>query len=514
MGNKSANSRLSWQLRVFFAIMLLVAACIALTLGTDKDTADVETIVTATPPAGPATELRIAQVFAPNSLDPTFLSGRDTAFAIYNIFDRLYAQDHTLQFVPSLAIYHEYRDEITWRFHLRRGVKFHNGNDFKANDVKFTIDRYQEANESTRLGTTSAIEDVRIVDDYTVDIILKYPYAAFLTQSSLMEMLDEEYYLEVGDEGLAVRPVGTGPYKFVEWDQEQGLVLEINEGYWGRVPRQIKTLMFVPISEADDRTSALERDKVDIIASVPCEYEAKPGIRLEELIGTRAYYVGLNVDMEPFDDREVRQAMNFAVDVDAIIETVLNGRARKLDGPLYPETFGYTEIGYYSYDPGKARRMLAGAGYPDGFEVTLDYYAGFEDVAEILQAQYEDVGVQVNLNLMDKGDCYDKYEPGDSQMFLTSWGNREADASPLFRRQFHSDRVKAYTNYNNPEFDALVNKADATQHARNRQGIHAEALEIVIKDAPWVYLYNASGLCGVADSVKKWQARQYCPNDQ
>jgi peptide/nickel transport system substrate-binding protein len=527
--NKLINGRFLRRIvALLVIIVLLVVVYEMLSPDIAEETDDGEEVITVTPPAIPTMgeQLTIAQVGAPNSLDPTFQKGRDTAFAIYYVFDRLYIRDHAMRFVPALAMYHEVIGNTTWRFHLRPGIKFHNGNDFKANDVKFTVERYvgletldpgpQGPRDERQLKTTAAIDKVEIIDDYTVDIVLKYAYAPFLVQVALMEMLDEEYYQEVGDEGLHTRPVGTGPYKVVEWVEGERLVLEVNAEYWGRIPRQVKTLVFTPIPNTDERIQALESGEVDIIASVPPDYVAKSGVRLEELGGTRVYYVGLNVKDEIFDDVRVRQAMNFAVDVDAVIRDVLNGHARKLQGPLYPETFGYVPFSYYEHDPGRARELLDEAGYPDGFEVTLDTYPdpNFRQVAEALIAQYAEVGIIVNLNLMEKETCYARYESGDSQMFLTSWGNKEADADPFFTRQFYTPRDKAYTNYHNRDFDRLVDKGRSALHQKSRQDIYKEALEIVITEAPWVYLYNAYRLCGVSAHVERWQANQFCPDDQ
>ena len=129
-------------------------------------------------------------------------------------------------------------------------------------------------------------------------------------------------------------------------------------------------------------------------------------------------------------------------------------------------------------------------------------------------AQYAEVEIEVKLNLMEKEACYAKYESGDSQMFLTSWGNKEADADPLFRQQFYTERDKKYTNYSNRRFDILVDQGRSALHRQRRLQIYREALEIVIEDAPWVYLYNAYRLCGVSNDVARWQANYYCPDDQ
>jgi peptide/nickel transport system substrate-binding protein len=473
----------------------------------------------------PTGQIIISETADTNALDPKYLQGRQAQDVLRVMFDSLYHRDNNMKIVPWLATSYENPDELTWRFHLRQGVKFHNGNDFKANDVKFTLGRLVE--DDSQFPTRKYVDRVEVVDDYTVDLVTKEPYAAFMTRVVLWHMTDEEYFNEVGAEGFASNPVGTGPFKFVEWVRDERVVFEANRDYWGGSPK-IKTVIFTPIPESATRIAALEAGDVDIIAAVPPDYvdQAPEGVEAVTVPGTRAYYLGLNVNMEPFDDVRVRQAMNYAIDVESIIENVLNGLARRIDNPLLPECFGYTATPVYSYDPDKTKSLLAEAGYPDGFEMELDTQPPFKEIAEALAGQLSAVGIKANVNIMERAALYAKYEPGFSQTFLTSWGNSEADADGILSKQFYSDRYSCnllgpegetgygntelgcyYTGYASAEVDAAVEAGARDVDPEKRKQYYATAVKIIVEEAPWLFLYNPVEIYAQRDRVQGWVPR-------
>ncbi len=473
----------------------------------------------------PTGQIVIAQTADANTLDPKYLKGRQTQNVLRLVFDSLYHRDNNMKIVPWLATSYENPDERTWRFHLRRGVKFHNGNDFKANDVKFTLGRLLE--DDSQFSTRNFVDRVEVIDDYTVDIITKEPYAAFMTRVVLWHMTDEEYFNEVGPEGFASKPVGTGPFKFVEWIKDEQMVLEANPDYWGGSPK-IKTVIFKPIPENATRIAALETGDVDLITDVPPDYvdQAPEGVEIMTIPGTRAFYLGMNVNWKPFDDVRVRQAMNYAVNVETIIENVLNGLARPIDNPLLPEAFGYIPTPVYSYDPEKAKSLLAEAGYPDGFEMELDTQPPLKEIAEALAGQLSEVGIKAKVNIMEKAALYAKYEPGFSQTFLTSWGNSEADADGMLSKQFYSNRYRCnllgpegetgygntelgcyYTGYANAEVDAYIEAGARTVDPEKRKEYYAKALKIIVEETPWVFLYNPSEVYAKRTRVQGWVPR-------
>lgn len=477
---------------------------------------------------GPSGQLIISEAADIIALDPKFLKGRQTQNVVRLMFDSLYHRDNNMQIVPWLATSLENPDELTWRFYLRDDVKFSNGNDFKANDVKFTIERLLE--DDSVWSARNFVDRVEVVDDYTVDIITQAPYAAFMTRVVLWHMTDEEYFNEVGDEGFLSSPIGTGPYTFVEWVKDERVVLKANADYWGGAPN-IETVIFAPIPENATRLAALESGDVDIVTEVPPEYIEKPGegVEIATAPGTRAFYLGMNVNVPPFDDVRVRQAMNYAVDVDSIIEFVLNGLARPIDNPLLPEAFGYAETPVYHHDPDKAMSLLAEAGYPDGFDMELDTHPALKEVAEAVAGQLSAVGINATINIMERPTLVAKYEPGGSQAFMTSWGNSEADADGILSKQFYSKRYGCdlvtyeypdpqsgfgdsgkgcyYTGYGNSVVDAAVEEGKINVDPAARRAAYHQALQVIVEEAPWLFLHNPSEIFAYSGRVQGWIPR-------
>jgi peptide/nickel transport system substrate-binding protein len=461
------------------------------------------------------------------TLDPKFISGRETQNVLRLMFDSLYHRDDNMQIVPWLATSIENVDDLTWRFNLRDDVTFSNGNDFKANDVKFSVERLLE--DDSQFSARGFVDKVEVVDDYTVDISTKEPFAAFMTRVVLWHMTDEEYFNEVGADGFLSDPVGSGPYTFVEWVKDEQLVLEANPNYW-RGAQSIETVIFRPIPEASTRLAALEAGDVNIIAEVPTLYVNQPAenVEIATIPGTRAFFLALNVNVAPFDDVRVRQAMNYAIDTEALVEFVLNGLARTIDNPLLPEAFGYSETPVYSYDPELALSLLADAGYADGFEMELDTYAAGKEMSEAIAGQLSEVGITANITVYEGSALTARKEPGYSQTYFGSWGNSEADADGILSKQFYSKRYGCdlvtydypapesgygdaakgcyYTGYGNTDVDTAVEEGKLNVDPAVRQAAYAQALEIIVEEAPWVFLYNPSEVFAYR-GVEGWTPR-------
>jgi peptide/nickel transport system substrate-binding protein len=289
-------------------------------------------------------------------------------------------------------------------------------------------------------------------------------------------------------------------------------------------------VVFIPIPETSTRLAALEAGDVDLVTDVPPTYASQPGegVEVATIPGTRAFYLGLNVNVEPFTDVRVRQAMNYAVDVPAIIEFVLHGLARPIDNPLLPEAFGYSSTPVYHYDPDMAVSLLTEAGYADGFEMEIDTDPTLKEIAEALVGQLSEVGITASVNVMERAAFLEKYEPGGSQAFLTSWGNSEADADGILSKQFYSKRYGCdlvafsypapesgfgdadkgcyYTGYGNAEVDAAVEEGARNVDPAARQAAYASALDIIVEEAPWVFLYNPSEIYAYT-GVEGWTPR-------
>lgn len=517
--------------RVSFSLVFVLGVVLSACAPATSPTIVQPTTAVEQPPAteqmGPSGQVIIAQSADINTLDPKLLKGRETQNVMRLMFDSLFHRDDNMQIIPWLATSVENPDPLTWRFHLRQDVKFSNGDDFKANDVKFTMGRLLA--EDSGWSERSFIDKVKIVDDYTVDIITQKPYPAFLTRAVLWHMTDEEYFNKAGDDGFQSNPVGTGPYKFVEWIKDEQVVLEANVNYWLGAP-EIKTVIFKSIPEAATRIAALEAGDVNIISNVPPEYINLPGqdVKVATVSGTRAFFVGMNVNVAPFDDVRVRQAMNYAVDVPAIIKSVLNGLARPIDNPLLPEAFGYVATPVYQYDTEKAKSLLSDAGYADGFQFQLDTSPELKEIAEAISGQLSQLGIVVNINILDSAALTAKDEPGGSQAYLSSWGNSEADASGMLPKQFYSKRYGCdlvtykypdpksgygdsakgcyYTGFGDPEVDKAIEEGQTNIDPVARKEAYAKALQIIVEKTPWVFLYNPSEIYAYR-GVEGWVPR-------
>jgi peptide/nickel transport system substrate-binding protein len=462
-------------------------------------------LLLATGPVAAQTTLTYSEEGEPNTLDPAYLRGRPTQNALRLVFDSLYHRDDSGVIIPWLATDHENPSPEVWRFHLRDDVRFHDGTAFTAHDVKFTIERNQLADSTRRI---DLIDRVDVVDDHTVDIVLKEPYAAFLTRVVLWQMTSAAAYEELGADGFASQAIGTGPFKLVSWDRGERLVFEANDDYFLGRPA-IDRVVFRPIPETGTRLAALEAGDIDIAANVPPEYTdvAPPDVDIVTVSGTRVFYLGMNIEMAPFDDVRVRRAMNYAVDVEEIAEALLYGFARPIDGPLFPAVFGHKPTPVYSYEPETATALLEEAGFASGFEFTLDVAPILSEVAEAVAGQLARVGISASVNVMEINALYDKYEPGGSQAFLTSWGNSELDADATLARNLWSERVNAYTNYSNPVVDELIERGAVELDPDTRARLYHDALDIIVADAPWVFLYTAEEVYAKRQWVDGWTPR-------
>jgi peptide/nickel transport system substrate-binding protein len=463
--------------------------------------------------AQPTGQLVIAQSADINTLDPKALKGRPTQNVLRLMFDSLYHRDDKMQIIPWLATSVENPNALTWRFHLRQGVKFTNGDEFGANDVKFTMDRILA--KDSAWSERSFIDKAQVVDDHSIDIITKAPYPAMMTRVVLWHMTDEKYFNQVGEDGFQKSPVGTGPYKFVTWKKDEQVVLEANPGYWRGAPK-IKTVIFRPIPETATRIAALESGDVNIASDVPPSYVKQPGagVKVATIPGTRAFFIGMNVNVAPFDDLRVRQAMNYAVDVPTIIKSILGGLARPMDNPLLPEAFGYTATPVYHYDVAKAKSLLSDAGHAAGFEFQLDTSPTLKEIAQAIAGQLSSVGIVAHVNVLDPAALTASLEPGKSQAYLDSWGNSELDASGIVPKQFYSKRYGCdlltykypdpksgygdsakgcyYTGFADAAVDAAIEKGQTTVENGPRKAAWGDALKLIVDKTPWVFLYNPS----------------------
>jgi peptide/nickel transport system substrate-binding protein len=460
-------------------------------------------------------ELIISQKADVENFDPSQSNNTTTHNVTINVFDTLVRlSDDGRDFVGELAESWKLVDPTTWQFKLRRGVKFHNGEELNAAAVKFTFDSTMDPERKTRQRPTYvAFKEARVDDAYTVSIITHKPYAIGLTQLQYLMIVPPGYIKQVGWDEFGQKPVGTGAFKFKEWERDVRVVLEANDAYWKGKPK-VRTVAFRAIPEDASRIAAVQRGEVDIIDAVPYdrikELQASPTVKISQRQGEQVY-VGLDtLRVEPFKKREVRHALNHAVNVEAMVKNLLLGYAVRLNGPMFPTTPGYDDKQpAYAYDPDRAKRLLAQAGYPNGFDVEFAVSPAFQGIAkgtevgEAIAGQLGRVGVRAKLNVLDSAAIFSAYSAKKLQMYLFAWKSSPESGRHL-ETLLHS-KTRGYY-YQNPEADQLIDAYFAALDPKKRQEIGRQLHAFVRQDAPWIFLYQQMDLFAVRKNVA-WEAK-------
>jgi peptide/nickel transport system substrate-binding protein len=399
-------------------------------------------------------------------------------------------------------------DGLVWTLELRQDVKFHDGTPFNAEAVKFNLDRFLDpANRAPFRFLIARITKVEVAGEFTVKLHLDAPFAPMLSHlaHSFIGMLSPTSVKALGPGAIVEKPVGTGPFKIAEWVRGEHITLVANEDYWGGRPR-LDEIVWKTVPEDAARVMMLKAGDVHHIYRVPPmdvpRLEADPAIRIVRETSVRVIYVGFNTQMEPFTDVRVRQALNYAVDKEAIVKYILGGAGRPMDAPIVPAVFAHHAVGPYEYNPARARQLLAEAGFPDGFKTTLYHptgrYVMDVAIAEAVQADLREVGVEAELVTMEWA-AYLAYlrrpvEAAVHPMYLIGWGCVTLDADYGLFPLLHSTQWPmagwALSFYKNEAVDRLLDEARITPDLAKRRALYKEAIELIWEDAPWLFLHD------------------------
>jgi len=404
---------------------------------------------------------------APITMDPGG-SLADMNFSVMaNFFDGLLQRRVDGKLYPALAERYEHPDLLTWKFYLRKGVKFQNGNTFTAADVKFTFERLKDpkcCSEFMDLGKQVASAD--IIDDYTIVLKTVTPDPSFDQNLDIVFMMDKES-TEVRDQGkVGLEPIGTGAYKLVEWVKGSYVKMTANEDYWGGVP-SIRNVDIRPVTESSTRFAALVSGEVEMISGVPVELHdilvKNPRIDVVSRPGRRPIFLALgNKPGAPWADMRVRKAMYMAINEEEIIAKVMRGQASPATQLADSAMVGYAkDIKRLPYDPVQAKKLLKEAGYADGFEITLagpnDRYVQDEKICEAVAKYLAKVGITCKLDVKPKAVFFPEIIAGDKyDFFLLGWLSNTYDYRQNFTFLFYTrGQEKGYGAWNGTSYSDL-----------------------------------------------------------
>jgi peptide/nickel transport system substrate-binding protein len=441
-----------------------------------------------------------------STMDPHMHTERMGIIINQHIFDTLLARDtKTWQPIPHLAESIRSVNPTTWELKLRKGVKFHNGEPFNAESVKFSFDRVLNPEQKSPIrGNFTWIKSVEIVDEHTVRIVTEKPYPAIheILTFGNFGMVPPKYVKEKGDAHFARNPVGTGPFKFVEWRKGERTTLEANEQYWKGAPA-IKTLVFRVIPETATQIAELLSGGVDILRAVPPDQIPaieKSGVaRVSATKILRVVYLQLDGDgragKTPLTDVKVRRAINHAVNVDEIMQKVLGGMAVRTPAGTNPMAFGFDPaIKPYTYDPEAAKKLLAEAGFPNGFEITLNTYTGsivsVDQVAQATSGYLDKVGIRVKpRHFADVGQYLANFRGSKLDgITMASWGyNSVFDSDFIY--YIHFKTGQPYTYNTSKEMDQWLDEARSVVDPKKRQELYSRFQHFIVDQAYWVPMY-------------------------
>ena len=459
--------------------------------------------------------LVVGQIAEPKSLDPAAVTAVNDFRILVNLYEGLTVYTPgTLEVAPGLAESWEIsQDGTEYTFHLRSGVSFHDGTPFNAEAVKFNFDRmlnedhpYHDTGPFPLAFFFSAVEDTAVIDDLTVKFKLNGPYAPFMSNLAYPTglMVSPAAVMASGvDFGRS--PVGTGPFKFAEWRSNEAVVIEKNPDYWGE-PAGTEAVVFRPVTDANTRVAEMLAGGIDMMVEVPptslSEFSGD-GFQVVEQAGPHVWFLILNAKEGPMADKRVRQAANYAINKEAIVNDVLEGTADVAAGPT-PPAFAWAynaELDPYPYDPDKARALLAEAG-AEGAELTFYVTEGGSGMLDpvamgtAIQADLAAVGLEVKIETYEWNTFLGEVNPGlegKADMAEMAWMTNDPDTLPFLALRTAAWPDQGGFNsgyYSNPKVDELLEAARVATDQDERARLYKEMQVIVQEDAPWVFVAN------------------------
>ena len=470
----------------------------------------------------------------PTTLDAQQISDYNSHRAAYGVYDTLLRfTDESTEVEPGLAESWDISDDgLVYTLHLRQGITFHDGADFNAEAVKFNLERQIDPNHpfhdtgefAYAEFTWGAADTIEVVDDATIRITLTEPFAPFLNHLAMhpAAMVSPAAVEQYGAD-ISINPVGTGPFKFASWTPGVEVILEKNPDYWRGAPN-VDQVIYRSIIEDQSRLTELEAGGINFMVNIPPD--DLPRLRddarftVVDQAGMHTWWVAFNQSKPPFDNPQVRQAINHAVNKQAIVDNLLQGTGVAAVNPLPPVVWSYTDdIQQYAYDPDKAKELLAEAGYPDGFSCSFwvpESGSGMQQpvaMGTAIQADLAVVGIDCQIETFEWGAYLDKVivppDQAEYDMFEMSWigdnGDPDNHLYILLSSQQFPPQGYNMGFYNNPEVDDLLQEARVSLDRGVRTELYQEAQKLLAEDPPWLIIDHETQIVVMDQKIKNFK---------
>lgn len=438
-----------------------------------------------------------------DSLDPHASAAAGTREVLFNIYEGLVKLGPDGELIPAVAERYEVsEDGLVYTFYLREGVTFHNGQPVTAEDVIYSLHRCADSSgDSALVSAFSAVKDLQAADQRTVTFRLDAPNLELINFMTAA-IVPADY------EELATHPMGTGPFKYVSRSVQENIVMERYDGYWGE-KAGVQKVTYQIYEDATTLMMALNGGAVDLCAHLTDAQTSQLGEGFTVLEGTMnlVQAVYLNNAAAPFDNEKVRQALSYAIDRQSIMDFLSGGRGTPIGSSIYPKLTKYflPELAdYYAYDPAKAKTLLAEAGYPDGFEMTITVSSNYQphlDTAEVVVQQLRAIGVNATVQPVDAATWYaDVYTGRQFQATITGVDAKNTTARAMLER-FVSDNGKNFVNYHNPDYDALYRQAMSSTDDGQQTAIYKQMETMLTETAANLYLQDLADLVAIRSDL-------------
>ncbi len=470
-------------------------------------------------PLGAAdTTVTISQGVDADTLNPLATTITPTYNVVQHVYERLADfGSRPGEYDPRLATSWKRINPTTFEYVLRRGVTFSNGDPFTSADVRFSVDWIKNpANASKQTPFVRDIDRVETPDSYTVRFISKVPTAIPPGLQTPIFIVDAKYFSAKGNAYVAEHPIGTGAYVLREWKRDDQTVFDANPKWWGGHPK-VDHVIFKPIPEAGARVAALRTGATDLITNVPPQYQIQlvggANTKLESTRSLRQLFIAFNtLQPGPQQNKLVRQAINDAVDVPAIVKNVLGGRGYEISSPIPPNYFGYDpSVPSYKHDVAKAKALLAKAGFPDGKGITLTLNAPIgrynrdREVAEAIAGQLQTVGIATTVRAQEWVSYSDQVNHRAlGPLYELGWNQPSADADGVVTSLLTS--TAPLSCYSNPDVDKLADQARGELDVTKRKALYKRIATILYDDAPWIVMFEYEDLYATSKRLK-WHPR-------